>query len=163
MIFKVFVEVFLVIVLLACRVASQCQQQYVDIVCSEDNMASYYEHNIGTLRTCRTTSTLSVMDINTQIRDVKYLNETLAPKCLFEAIYIQSAVGLIFLPTGLKKHFPKLTALDVRSSGLIYVDEQDMKPLDSGLLYNELWDNKLIALKNNLFKHNPNLVYIDLR
>lgn len=61
---------------------------------------------------------------------------------------------------GLKKTFWNLVALNVQESGLMHIDQQDMKQFGSELLWIRLFETKLTALNGDLFDHNPNLVFV---
>lgn len=100
-------------------------------------------------------SNMIVDEPNVQIDSVETIDNEI------EALDLRSA-KLKFMPDGIKKKIPKLKAFRIMSSGLTYVDSENMKQFGIDLLYMNLKDNKITVLDADLFQYNPNLRFIKL-
>lgn len=146
------------IITIICTAVSQSDQHEVDIICLQ--ISENFEI-IGELQTCKTNSSLSVANFNTKVGKLQSTSEEPIAVDFIEAFYIDSAPDLKFLPSGMKSIFPKLKALKDFNSGLMYLDVQDMKQFGSDLSWVRFLHTKLTVLESDLFKFNPNLVYVD--
>lgn len=100
-------------------------------------------------------SNLIVDEPNVQIDAVETIDNEI------EALDLRGA-KLKFMPDGIKKKIPKLKAFRIMSSGLTYVDSENMKQFGMDLMYMSLKDNKITVLDADLFQYNLNLKFIKL-
>lgn len=136
-----------------------CSHQEVDIICSLRNTNFDF---IGDISTCHSTSSLSVTNYNTHVRNVSSLDQENIATESIEALYINNPTDLRFLPSGIKSAFPKLKAIRIFSCDLSHLDQEDMRQFGNEIQWILLWKTKLTALDSDLFKNNPNLVFISL-
>lgn len=153
-------SVFLHISAILCTLARSSNQYEVDIVCKE---IGPWELKIidDFAPTCVVDSTLSVTHPFTQVRNVKDENGKNITTDAIEALLITDAVNMKFLPSGIKKSFPKLRALRITDSGLAHLDQHDMEQFGSDLVWIRSMNTQLTALDGDLLKFNENLVYVD--
>lgn len=143
-----------------CLAASQSDQFEIDIVYTEVKLMNF-EH-VGEVKTCISNSTdLSVDDLNTRVRNVLHQDRSVVAADNIEALFIRYAPEMNFLPSGIKENLPDLKALRIDNSELKYIYQENMEQFGSDLLAIQLFNSDLTVLKDNLFKHNPNLRYID--
>lgn len=70
--------------------------------------------------------------------------------------------SVLFVPAGIKRTFPELTAFQIIHSGLMHLEQDDMQQFGSDLTHVNFWDNSLTALQGDIFVFNENLDYIGL-
>lgn len=136
-----------------------CNQNEVDITCSKETIVFEF---IGNLLTCQTTPSLSVTNYGTHVRKILSSNrETVATQSI-KALYINNPTDLKFLPSGIKPAFPKLKAIRIFNCDLSHLDQEDMKHFGIDIQWIRFWKTELTVLEGNLFKNNPNLIYVSL-
>lgn len=138
----------------------------VDIECSSSSMGSRgtYEH-LGTISSCKVCAKISfiVNSPKTKVRKVVGTNGSKVETSDIEILDISNAKEMKFIPTGVKKMFPKLKAIRIVYSGLIYLSQQELKQFGEDLVYARFHDNQLTALEGDLFNYNPKLILVDFQ
>lgn len=153
------VSIFLLhIALVTCNLTSHHDDHFnINVICSSVETIDF--KFIGNFTACAA-SNITAENFNTKIRHVHYQNGTRVKSVSIEAFVIKNEPNCKFMPMGLKKTFWNLVALNVQESGLMHIDQQDMKQFGSELLWIRLFETKLAALDGDLFDHNPNLVFV---
>lgn len=64
------------------------------------------------------------------------------------------------IPTNLEEFFPNLKGVDFSNSELLMISSADLKVLPN-IVWFRVWKNQIISIDSDLFKHNPDLQYID--
>lgn len=158
--FYIFVFIFLAI--LQAKASHLLTSNYIsiDLVCSTVKLMKFEE--IGDLKTCSVTPSLTVTNETFRVRNVVINgSEEEVTSDSIEAIYIENSLEMKFLPLGIKMKFPKLKALRIDKSNLLHVDQHAMEQFGSELLYVRFFETRLRILEGDLFIHNTNLIHVD--
>lgn len=153
-------RIILLFSLIICGFASHLHQlDVVNIVC-EDLYSGYYLWSTEPFGVCIVNSTLLITNIETKIRKINLIRgqQLINP---IEVLQIEKAEKLLYLPFGMNEVFPSLKTLQISYSGLLHLDQQDMKPFGSKLEYVGMSHNKLTALESDLFEFNTKLIHVD--
>lgn len=134
------------------------EQLEVDIVCRSLHSSNHLA-GIDEVLTCMQYE-LSVISFNYKVKDVHFENGTTIAADTIEYLVFYKPNKVKFLPLGIKEKLPKLKALQVWYGGLEHLDQRDMKPFGSDLLYASFHMTELTALEADLFKFNPNLIQV---
>lgn len=131
----------------------------VDIVCS--SVSDYPFGYFGFVEACFVDSSISVERSNTQVGRVLDQNRRSLRTNFIKGIRFGDSPNLKFLPQGIKIKFPRLKFVAVYNCDLAHIDSEDMEQFGNDLQHIRFMKTKIAAIEADVFKFNPNLVYID--
>lgn len=114
--------------------------------------------SIGRIYECECKESIKVTERNTVISNVTGKHISAANNSVVGGIHI---IGASYLPNGIETFFPNLIGLSVEQH-LKEITKSDLKPFPK-LKHVWLARNQLEAIEDDLFKYNPDLIYISLR
>lgn len=155
--FAGFLDTFFIAILLSIvrNAASNNDVKYVDMVCSTVDLADSDKKLIF--------AAMIVMSPRSIIRHASFANSSVFDTNNYDTLRIITGNKSVkFLPTGIKKFFPKLIALNTHNCGLTHLERNDMRQFGNDITYAHFGRNLLTALEDDLFKFNPNLMSIYL-
>lgn len=137
-----------------------------NVLCAEENNVDFYCTDLQIIDNRQTKGVfkLLVRNSKTFVGRVEFIRsqyETFTTKV--EMLSINTGDKSVwFVPAGIKKNFPELTAFQIIHSGLTHLESKDMEQFGNDLIHANFWDNSLTALEGDLFEFNENLEYIGL-
>lgn len=136
----------------------------INILCSAIRKNILYKID-GEIETCFSTENIIIRKFNYEVSDIFAISKTALneqQKVRIESLCIKNATNLKYLPSGITKKLPNLKVFEVEYSGLTHIDHHDMKQFCSKLLRVRFSYTALTALNGDLFKHNTNLIYVNV-
>lgn len=109
---------------------------------------------------------VSVTNINARIRNVlRGQRGNFFGQKSIKVIRIIDAPNLKYLQFDIKNKFPKLKANDLQNFGLTSLNQLDIEPFGTDLMYIRFFMTQLICLESesDVFKFNLNLVYVMMK
>lgn len=98
---------------------------------------------------------------DSSVSSVRHANGT-AVKNLAKIEALMSTGGDVrFIPRDIKKWFPNIKILLIRSGGLLSVTKEDLKQFGTELRGADFWNSSITSIGADLFKYNSNLVTIN--
>lgn len=123
--------------------------EYVDLECEDTKFLS-----------CDALS-LEIDNDATFIRKVKYPNGSRVNTNGIVWLRIETGENSVkFIPAGIKKKIPNLLAIEIKNSGLIHLEREDLRQFGDDLDRTHFEYNRLTALESNIFEYNPNMKYV---
>lgn len=149
-------------ILLTAQNAACEGEKFIDIVSSRiERVLPEWSPALANFMRLETTSYLIVESPLTIVRQVVSENGFTVDTSDVELLKVETRVNSMkFLPAGIKKKFPKLTAIEIFQSGLTHLEREDMRQFGDDLMHANFWKNSLTALEGDLFEFNPNLKHI---
>lgn len=114
--------------------------------------------SIGKIYECECKQSIKVSERNTLLSNVTGLHVSSATNLNVEGIHI---IGASYMPIGIETFFPNLIGLSMEQH-LKEITQNDLQPFPN---LKHLWmaRNQLAVIEKDLFKYNPELIYISLR
>lgn len=120
--------------------------KYVDLICQEVKSSA-----CGAL-------SVEVESGPTFIRKVLHPNRSKVDTDDIVWLRIETKIHSVkFVPAGIKKKFPNLLAIEIKNSGLIHLEREDLRQFGVDLDRAQFEFNLLTALESNLFEFNPSI------
>lgn len=157
---------FKVAVLIAISLSSLTSSQpcsppanQVKIVCSQVYIVYYAI--VGELLQCVANRSLNSTIPETSVTSVVQSSRSAAidPVDLtqIEALWIEFARSIKFIPSGIKKNLPNLRALFLKNNGILTVNKENLREFGDSLGNLDLAGNQLTFIDDDLLVYNPNL------
>lgn len=154
----IFSSIFFIFYLLCC--VEKSDENNLEIECRNVQTMLFLEIPNEFVSCENLNSSLAVGQPGLKIVEVVHSNGSMVNNLdRIEALDIRNA-KMKFLPNGIKDKFPNLKSIWIISSGLTYLDKDNMRQFGSDLVYANFYNNSISVLDTDLFQYNLNIKVI---
>lgn len=125
----------------------------VEIVCESVYIATYAI--VGRLVECNVDTTIVTAVPDTVVSNIKPNDNFKLTQ--IEALWVEHARSMKFIPAGIKNKLPNLKALFLKNNGILIVGKTNLREFGDSLGNLDLAGNQLAFLDGDLFEYNNNL------